>query len=194
MPESLPDYVIQGIAVLAIVVVLLIALSIVSRIVRGNEFIADPEDNFVVRESKATLISGVGYFAFSCLVLVATSRVVIPSFEIGDFVYIFHAFAGLLALLGAYYVVRWIVVEFRVEGDTLRCRSLIPGPSVVSLSGITRIRFKTGTTHGGKTGPKVMYFFDSSDKRLLSVSCSLLNYDALYQRAQISLARQSRIR
>ena len=194
MPESIPGYAIQGIAVLAIVVVLLIALSIVNRIVRNSEFPADPLEDFVVKESKATFISGIGFIAFCCLVLVVTSKVVIPSFEIGKFVYIFYGFAGLLALLGVYYIVRWIIVEVRVEGDSLKSRSLFGGSAVKSLSSIARIRFKDGTTHGGKTGHKVVYFFDSSDKKMLSVRCSLLNAEALYQRAQISLARQSRKR
>jgi len=194
MPESIPEYIIQGIVVLAIVIVLLVALSIVNRIVRNNEFVADPLEDFVVKESKATLISGVGYFAFCSLVLVATPRVVVSNFEIGNFIYIFYAFAAILALLGVYYVVRWIVIEIRVEGDSLKSRGLIPGLAVMSFSSIARIRFKHGATHGGKTGHKVMYFFDSSNKKILSVRCTLLNYEALYQRAQISLARQSRLR
>jgi len=194
MPESLPEYAIQGIVVLAIVIVLLVALAIVSRIVRNSEFDADPLEDFVVKESKATLISGIGYFMFCCLVLVVTSKVIIPGFELGNFIYIFYGFAGILALLGLYYVVRWIVIEIRVEGDSLKCRSLIPRPSVLSLSSIARIRFKAGAAHGGKAGHKVMYFFDNSNKRILSVRCTLLNYDVLYQRVQVSLARQSRVR
>jgi len=194
MPESIPEYAIQGIAVLAIVIVLLIALSIVNRIVRNGEFPADPLEDFVVKESRATFISGIGFFAFCSLVLVVTSKVVIPSFEIGNFVYIFYGFAGILAILGVYYVVRWIFIEIRVEGDSIRYRSLFGGSAVKSLSSIARIRFKDSATHGGKAGHRVMYLFDSSDKKILSVRCTLLNTEALYQRAQISLARQSRLR
>jgi len=194
MPESIPEYAIQGIVVLAIVIVMLIALSVVNRIVRSSEFDADPLEDFVVKESKATLISGVGFIAFCCLALVVTSKVIITNFEIGNFVYIFYGFAGLLAILGVFYIVRWIFVEIRVEGDSLRSRNLFGGSAVKSLSSIARIRFKAGATHGGKTGHKVMYFFDSSDKKILSVRCTLLNCETLYQRTQVSLARQSRSR
>ena len=192
MPESMPEYVIQGIMVLAIVFVLLITLYVVNRIIRNREFPADPIEDFAVKESMTTLVTGIGYFLFSILILIITPKVILANFEISYFVVLFYIFSGILAILGVYYTVSWIVRDIRVEGDTLTCRRLFLNSSVISISNISRIRFKEGSVQRGKVEQKVMHFFDSSDKRLLSVRNTQVNYESLYQRVQFTLARRNR--
>ena len=179
----------RNVLLVLIVVVVLVSVYVGNRIARKKESGIDPMGDFVIKETKATLISAVGCIVMGCFLLAVALLVFASDPKLVSFAPIFYAFSGFMFVLGVYYIAKYLVWEIRIENDAITYRRLFKGTTVIPLSSIVRISVGEGSVQGTKTGMKVMHLFDIFDNRLLSVRSTLKGYEPLYQRLQAHIAQ-----
>ena len=180
---------VRRVLLVLIIVIVLVSFFIGNRIARRKESGIDRMGDFVIKETRATLISAVGCIVMGCFLLAVALLVFASDPKLISVAPIFYAFSGFMFVLGVYYIAKYLVWEIRVENDTITYRQLFKGTTVIPLSSIVRISVGEGSYQGAKTGLRFMHLFDSFDNRLLSVRSTLKGYEPLYQRLQARIAQ-----